>query len=255
VSAERYEQVQTVSRGHNKPKYQKHEFAFRGLLTCAYDDCLVTAEIKKGKYTYYRCTGHRGKCALPYFREEELGKRLGQILKDIHIPDDVLVKLQSSLLAEKNGRESTFRQQGERLNERLGLVRRRTEQMYLDKLDGKVSEELWLRKSAEWQHEEQQVMMAMRALENASPDKMLDGARILELANKAHSLYLRQSPTEKAKLLRMVLSNCAVDALNLYPTYRKPFDLIFTQGQNGGWRARRDSNCWPSGSKLEQRKI
>ena len=38
---------------------------------------------------------------------------------------------------------------------------------------------------------------------------------------------VKQSPTEKAKLLRMVLSNCAIDAVSLYPTYRKPFDLIF----------------------------
>jgi len=43
-----------------------------------------------------RCTGYRGKCGLPYIREEELGNRLGQILKDIHIPDDVLAKLENS---------------------------------------------------------------------------------------------------------------------------------------------------------------
>jgi hypothetical protein len=37
----------------------------------------LTAEIKKGKFIYYHCTGHRGKCELPYFREEDLGDRLG----------------------------------------------------------------------------------------------------------------------------------------------------------------------------------
>jgi len=42
--------------------------------------------------------------------------------------------------------------------------------------------------------------------------------RILEHANKAHSLYVTQTPQEKAKLLRMVLSNCAVDAVSVYPT-------------------------------------
>jgi hypothetical protein len=33
-----------------------------------------------------------------------------------------------------------------------------------------------------------------------------------------------------------VLSNCAVDALIVYPTYRKPFDMIFerTKTGNGG---------------------
>jgi hypothetical protein len=69
-------------------------------LICAYDSCKVTAEIKKGKYNYLRCTQFRGKCGLPYIREEVLGIRLGQILQDIHIPDSVIAQLQESLLAD-----------------------------------------------------------------------------------------------------------------------------------------------------------
>ena len=75
VSAELFDRVQAVFRGRNKPKYRKHDFAFAGLLRCAYDNCMVTAEIQKNRYTYYRCTGFRGKCALPYFREDELASR------------------------------------------------------------------------------------------------------------------------------------------------------------------------------------
>jgi len=71
------------------------------------------------------------------------------------------------------------------------------------------------------------------------PDRLLDAARILELANKAHFLYLRQPPAEKAKLLRIVLSNCAIDAASIYPTYRRPFDLVFARAQKEEWRARR----------------
>jgi site-specific DNA recombinase len=241
-----FEQVQSVFHGRNKPRYQKHDFAFRGLLSCAYDDCMVTAEIKKQKYTYYRCTGSRGKCALPYFREEELGNRLGQILKDICIPDHVLLQLVESLLSEK-GRETTIKQdQEERFQQRLASVRNRLDQAYLDKLDGKIPEELWNRKSAEWQAEAQQIQMAIRAVGEIKPERMLDAVKILELANKAYFLYVKQSPSEKAKLLNLVLSNCAIDAASIYPTYRKPFDVIFAQGKNEGWRARRDSNPRPS---------
>jgi len=63
-------------------------------------------------------------------------------------------------------------------------------------------------------------------------------------------VYVKQEPTEKAKLLKMVLLNCAVDAASVYPTYRKPFDIIFTRTKNEEWRARRDSNSRPSASKL-----
>ncbi len=246
VSVDLFEQVQRVFRGRNKPRYGTHDFPYRGLLTCAYDDCKVTAEIKKGKYTYYRCTQFRGKCALPYFREEELGDRLAKILVDIHIPDGVLAQLQASLLSDK-GREEEIQEQQEQFFEQgLTMVRRRLDQAYQDKLDGKISEDLWGRKSAEWQIEEQQILASIRSLKAAKPERLLDAARILELANKACFLYVKQPPAEKAKLLKMVLSNCAIDAVSIYPTYRKPFDLIFQRVKTEGWRARRDSNPRPS---------
>ncbi len=241
-----FEQVQSVFHGRNKPRYPKHDFAFRGLLSCAYDDCMVTAEIKKQKYTYYRCTGSRGKCELPYFREEELGNRLGQILKDIYVPDSVVSQLSKSLLSDK-GRETRVKQDHEqRLQQRLASVRNRLDQAYLDKLDGKITEELWSRKGGEWQAEEQEIQVAIRAVAEIKPERMLDAVKILELANMAYFLYVKQSPSEKAKLLNLVLSNCAIDAASVYPTYRKPFDVIFAKGKNEGWRARRDSNPRPS---------
>jgi site-specific DNA recombinase len=248
VSAELFERVQAVFRSHNKPKLSPRDFAYRGLLTCAYDNCKVTAEIKKEKYTYYRCTGFRGKCDLPYFREEELGDRLGQILKNIHIPDTVLAQLQESLLNDKGREEEIRRQQGERAAQRLAQVHRRMDQAYQDRLDGKISEEFWDRKSAEWQAEESDIRASLLELAQARPERMLDASRILELANKAYFLYVRQSHEERAKLLKMVLSNCAIDAVSVYPTYRKPFDLIFQRVKTEEWCARGDSNSRPSGS-------
>ncbi len=227
VSSDLFERVQAVVRGHNKPRYGTHDFPYRGLLTCAYDNCKVTAEIKKGKYTYYRCTQFRGKCELPYMREEELGDRLGRILRDIHIPDNILAQLQESLVSDKNRQETIRAHQERQLEQRLATVRRRIDQAYQDKLDAKISEEFWARRSSEWQAEEQQIQNSIMQLKSANPEWLLDAAKILELANRAYFLYVKQPPEEKAKLLKMVLSNCSIDAVSVYPTYRKPFDLIF----------------------------
>jgi site-specific DNA recombinase len=245
VSAELFEQVQTVFRGHNKPKYRKHDFAFSGLLRCAYDNCMVTAEIQKNRYTYYRCTGFRGRCELPYFREEELGSRLGKVLQDIHIPDDVLTQLEKSLLTDKGRDEAIRKQQGERLKQRLrcsasparsslpGQTGRQNQRGILDPEISRVD----CRGTAN--------IACHPGLANANPDRIVDAVRIFELANKAHFLYVSQPAPEKAKLLRMVLSNCAVDAVNIYPSYKKPFDLIFARAKNEEWRARRDLNPRP----------
>ncbi|MHB8485573.1 MAG: recombinase zinc ribbon domain-containing protein [Candidatus Acidiferrales bacterium] len=110
------------------------------LLHCAYDNCAVTAEFKKNRYTYYRCTGYRGTCDLPRFREEELGDRLAITLRDIHIPDNVLLQLEKSLLTDKGREEAIRKEQGERWQRRLTALRHRLDQAYLDKLDGKITE-------------------------------------------------------------------------------------------------------------------
>ena len=105
----------------------------------------------------------------------------------------------------------------EKLRTRLAQLRHRGEQAYLDKLDGKIAEAFWETKSLEWNQEEQQIRMALDGLEQQSPEKVLNGIRILELANKAYFLYVKQQPAEKAKLLRMVLSNCKIDAASVEP--------------------------------------
>ena len=108
--------------------------------------------------------------------------------------------------------------QAERIEQRLALLRKRLEQAYVGRLDGKITEEFWEANPAEWQEqeEEQTLLALLRELERAeNPERELDRVRILELANKAHSLYVTQTPQEKAKLLRMVLSNCAVDAVSV----------------------------------------
>jgi site-specific DNA recombinase len=114
------------------------------------------SEFKKQKYTYYRCTGYRGKCELPYFREEVMAERLGQVLQAIRIPDDILAQLEESWLSDKTHEETLGRRQAERIEQRLapdsadGWTR-----LNVDRLDGKITEEFWEAKSAEWQEEEQ----------------------------------------------------------------------------------------------------
>ncbi len=126
------------------------------------------------------------------------------------------------------------------MHQRLTQLRGRLEQAYIDRLDGKITEEFWEAKSAEWQEEEQALLASLRELEQAeNPERALDRVRILELANKAHSLYVTQTPQE------MVLSNCAVDAVSVYPTYRKPFDMIFERVKTGEWWAWVDLNHRP----------
>ncbi len=62
-----------------------------------------------------------------------LGDRLAQVPKSIYIPGDILAQLEHSLLTDKSQQEVNSKQQREPLQ----------------RLDGRISEEFWARKSAE----------------------------------------------------------------------------------------------------------
>lgn len=64
-------------------------------------------------------------------------------------------------------------------------MRHRIDQAYMDKLDGKISEDFWTRKSTEWLAEEQQISLAMKGFEDVKPITvgMSSANRVLIVAN------------------------------------------------------------------------
>ncbi len=248
ISPELYGKAQAALSGHNRPKYGKHELAFRGMLTCAHDDCAVTAELKKNKYVYYRCSGYRGKCALPRFREEEIAERLGHVLRDVSIPAEVVQSIGASLQRVHAQTRTETEQKRACLERELTALHSRMDAAYNDKLDGKISLEFWQRKQADWQSEEFRIQSLISGLaEDCCAEKLRDVQRILELAQRAYFLYLTRKPAEQAELLKKVLLNCSIDAVSLYPTYRKPFDMIFKRAKSNEWSGREDLNLRPPG--------
>lgn len=81
----------------------------------------------------------------------------------------------------------------------------------------------------------------MEGYENADSNYLSQGVHILELAQKACSLYEKAESAEKRKLLNFLLSNCTFTDGNLNPTYRKPFDLLTKSTDRLDWHAKMDT--------------
>jgi site-specific DNA recombinase len=107
ISKELFNQVQTQLQRFDKPKKGKLCFAFRGLLTCGYCGCQMTAQGQGGKYVYYNCTGAKGKCGQKYIREEHVAQKLGEAIKDITL-DETLVDWIKESLKSSHSDENEF---------------------------------------------------------------------------------------------------------------------------------------------------
>jgi hypothetical protein len=75
------------------------------------------------------------------------------------------------------------------LEARLTTIRKRMDDAYTDKLDGKIPEDYWARKMDDWRAEERRLQVSLDCLDDAETgDCALDAKRILELAQKAYFL-------------------------------------------------------------------
>jgi DNA invertase Pin-like site-specific DNA recombinase len=245
VSRETFADVQAVLTRRPRARHPKQRHAFMGLLRCGRCGCAMTAEMKKGRYVYYRCTGYKGDCGNVYIRQEVLGDLLGEVVAQVQIPEPLADCLARALRQGQADLDTERTQTLARLQQRERAVQGKLDRAYEDYLEGHIQEAFWMRKSTEWEAELTTVKAELARLSSAAPAYAATGERILELAKQAHFLYLKQDPTEQRRLLETLLSNCTFDRGSLCPTYTKPFDVLVRGRETEDWRGRRDSNSRP----------
>lgn len=227
VSRELFEQVQEVLAGRpGKRSHTRRNFAFAGLLTCAHCGCSLTAEIKKGRYVYYHCTGYHGKCKEPYVREEVLEELLAELLGLLRLDPEILAWISDALCNSQREIGRLHDEAIKRLEIDRAKLQRRLDAMYVDKLDGRIDASTYDRLASQWSVEQERLTDAIDAHRDASQVYFAEGAKLLELASRSQELFQRQPPQEKRKLLDFVLSNCLWGNGELTPTFRQPFDLL-----------------------------
>ena len=102
----------------------------------------------------------------------------------------------------------------------------RIDAMYVDKLDGRIDAAFFDRKASEWRLEQDRLLRSIEDHQTANQTHLEEGVQLLGLAKRAHSLFQKQEPREKRRLLNFVLSNCSWKAGELTAVFRQPFDML-----------------------------
>jgi site-specific DNA recombinase len=129
---------------HRKPRarYPKQRHAFMGLLTCARCGCAMTAERKKGKYTYYRCTAFHGRCGNFYIREEQLAQLLGGVVDKFQLPERIAKAITGRLHASQAELEQARGRSSARLLDRQRALQAKIDRGYDDYVERRISDAL-----------------------------------------------------------------------------------------------------------------
>jgi site-specific DNA recombinase len=251
ITKELFELAQIAFKKDNKPLYRnEHDFVLAGMLTCESCGCSITAELKKGKYIYYHCTGGKGKCEEKknYIRQENLLEQFDEVVKQISLDEEqknwIIEALKLSLEDEKEYNQERINS----LNVQKSKIKSRLEKIYIDKLDGTITNEFWQERHTQWNNELETIQVVLNAHEKTSVKYLEEGIKILELCTNAYRLYSKKIPEDKVKLLKILLSNSTLKGGKIGYEYKKPFDILAKGLACNKDHARRDSNPRPFGS-------
>ncbi len=96
---------------------------------------------------------------------------------------------------------------------------RRLDAVYVDKLDGKIDEDFFNRKTSEWKKELNGAQRKMENHRNASWSYIEEGVKLLEVAQRAVILYEKQTDQEKRRVINFLCSNSIWKDGRLHPNY------------------------------------
>ncbi|MCB9681486.1 MAG: recombinase zinc beta ribbon domain-containing protein [Alphaproteobacteria bacterium] len=229
VEREVYDRVQAVIDGRyrgTRDNIRADLFSFVGLIRCGHCGCALSAQIQKEKYIYYHCTGAKGRCDMPYVREEVIDKQFAAALATLRIPDELRAQLTKGL---RESHEQIVAHHADavlRLEAECARLQRRLDTMYVDKLEGVISEDAYRRHAQAWNEEIATHRKAIIRHDEAKRTYIEEAIELVDLAQELPDLYPDQEPAGKKEMLREVVSNSYWWAGELTVEFRKPFDFL-----------------------------
>lgn len=228
VSPETWETVQSVldSRSRSNVRADYHDFTFTGLITCGHCGCAMTAEIKKGRYIYYHCTGHRQKCDEPYVRQEVIEEQFAASLRRLHVDSDIFDLIRRALMESHNDEKREREQTGARLRNEADRLQQRIDTLYVDRLDGRVTLDFHDRMAKLWREERSRCLRDLESLSGANDGLVDDGIALLDFARDMGIGFIQRTPAQKRTTLKLLVSNSSWANGILSVGFKQPFKLL-----------------------------
>ena len=227
VDMELFMKCVAVRQGKNKQytKMVKRDTVFKGLIKCANCGCIVTPDIKKGKYIYLKPNSKKG-CNCKQINENVANEMVSEVFKSMSIPADVLQTYVEAL--KKRFKQSNDVQIKEKLilTKQLTVLQSRLDRLKKVYLDGDFSREEYLSEKQSIELEKHTLEKKIESLSTNNKEVVITLEYLLNLVSRVNSLYESSRIDKKRKILKLVFSNFFLNGQNLSYEIRKPFDMF-----------------------------
>lgn len=243
ISKDLFDKCQDVRMSYNKKPFQYSAlpFIFRGLIKCAKCGCGISPEIKTKKsgltFIYYSCTNYRKECERVYVPESILLKPVYEVLQGLQMPDERIQEITEGLRSMGQSEAGFHKFHMTNLKKEYDLIEDRISKMYDDRLDGRITDEMYDKKLKEYKERQSAILTEMHIHSDADEEFYLTANTVLNIAKRALEIFKGSEVHEKRQFLNFLLQNCQLEGKNLMFSMRYPFDRILaTSNQPIGLR-------------------
>ena len=207
ISKELFDKVQRKMHRGRPTVYKVHNPVLKNLITCEGCDGIVTWQLQKGRY-YGACQRNKGCCRKRKFiREDKVEAAVVEHLKQLVCPSQEIIEWVANEMREKQ-RESI--EERERMftsiQTQIERLERMDSQLYDDKLAGDITKEKYIEKHQQFIEQKTELEGQTAKLDKDRKQGLEQRLVLLELSQKAASLYQSKTPEQKRLIITKLFS-------------------------------------------------
>ncbi len=229
ITRELFEKCQDVLLGRRRvsSKPLSDTFIFKGLLHCPKCGCLMTPEIKKGKFIYYSCTNAKGICKREYVPEKTLLEPVFAVLNAFaKIPQEVQDRLCTELRAVNEGEAEFHNREVARLRNEYDKAQRKVEALLDLRLEQSITKDEYDKKLQDLKDKQFRLNVELDEYTKADLEYHISVGTVLNLSRRIAEIFESSETQEKRAILNFILQNPTVNGKKLEFSLRKPFDTV-----------------------------
>lgn len=229
ISKELFDLVQSkLNRKIGVPQFQKHTPVFKAKMTCSGCGGTVTWEVQKGHW-YGHCNHFKPCPQKTWWRQEKAEELLFPLFDKVAPKSTRILAIIDKAIKEVHAGEIEYYDSSLReINRGLEMTHRRLDAIYVDKIDGKITQEFYDRKLKEYAADRDASETALSRLNKGNTEYYRAGYAIHELALHAAEIYqsIKITTEEKRLLLSKVFSNLSLESEDIKPNYSMAFQFL-----------------------------
>jgi len=212
ITRELFDDVQRVLENRNVPKSRGFNFKYKGLLKCGLCGCSVVGETKTKTfkktgmklYTYYHCTGGRGKCSLPWFTESAIDHYFDMAMECLYIDPEIFDWLKNELETDFNRRKETAQAEANNLKKESADIEAKMSRLYGDWIKGSIPETFFRKEFQALETRQAEISELQKDQQEADNARLVSTVDTLVLMKDFKIRYL-EAPPEKRMLFNKLM--------------------------------------------------